>query len=349
MLEIDKVHYPYRVFISFSHGDEEIADKVRKHLTDIGARPMSDHNLDPGFYFTEEIKKYISYAHIFIPILTESGSSRPWVHQEIGYALGIGIPILPLAIGSLPDGLTHQIQAISLSKDLGNLADRVTANSLENVMERASEIGNPNYQCAEKLDDRTNLLIKYSKEIFNLKDAGKVRIKAAFSSFTIPKNHPNNPIWNIREGKYKATEDKRKLLLNERKVLEKHVQQKGCDLILEPFQTKRHDATLKKIRWEILIKFLESFDDEHIRIVFHPGKIDSNLTMVGDFFFAEAVVPFYGASYQLTTFTKHGPTVLQRVNDFELEMEDLLERNGLKEVSSRQTAIDRLNKEIKLL
>jgi hypothetical protein len=344
--EEDKVQYPYRIFISFSHGDEKIADKVRLHLTTIGAKPMSDQNLDPGLSFTEEIKKYISYAHIFIPILTESGSTRPWVHQEIGFALGMGIPILPLAIGSLPEGLTHQIHAISLSVDLGNIADRVTTYALQNVMERASEIGTPNYQCAEKLDDRTNLLIKYAKEVFYLKDSGKVRIKAAFSSFTIPINHPSNPIWIVREGQYKATEEKRKLLMNERLVLEKHVQQRGCDLILEPFHTKRHDYSTRKIRWEILIKFLESFDDDHIRIAFLPGSIDSNLTMVGDFFLAEAVVPYYGASYHLTTFTKHGPTVLRRVQDFDLEMEDLLEQNNLKGLSSRQAAIDRLKKEI---
>ena len=75
--------YPYRVFVSYSHGDKEIAYRIRERIRAIGAIPMSDLNLDPGFYFYDEIKRHITYAHIFIPILTPSGSDemRGQFHQ----------------------------------------------------------------------------------------------------------------------------------------------------------------------------------------------------------------------------------------------------------------------------
>ena len=71
--------------------------------------------------------------------------------------------------------------------------------------------------------------------------------------------------------------------------------------------------------------------------------------MVGDFFLAEAVVPYFGAGYHLTIFTNHGPTVLRRIQDFDEEIEDLLQQQDLKGKSSRLHVIERFKEEISKL
>ncbi len=63
-----KIMKSYRVFVSYSHENKDEAEKVRKHLKNIGTTSMSDHNLAPGMSFTDEIKRYIAYSHLFIPI-----------------------------------------------------------------------------------------------------------------------------------------------------------------------------------------------------------------------------------------------------------------------------------------
>lgn len=341
-----KVKYPYRVFISFSHGDEEIVRQIREHIGTLGARPMSDHNLDPGVNFTEEIKRYISFAHIFMPVLTVSGSRRPWVHQEIGYAMGLGIPILPVAVGALPDGLAQQIQAISLLADVSNLSLKITSDILDNVIERAAELSVPNYHFTERLNERSTKIAHLSRDVIQLKDFGKVRMRAPFSSFSIPVAHPNNPRWEIYDGIQKFSTETRKLLSTEREVLERHARERGCDLILDPLPHCFADDSMRRIRIEILMDFLESMDDDSVRVVFCTGNVHSNFISVGDYFFAEAAVSKHWANVNLTTFTKHGPTVLQRIKDFDSEIGDLLEQSNLLNRPSRTVAIDRLFKDI---
>ncbi|MHB9026867.1 MAG: toll/interleukin-1 receptor domain-containing protein [Armatimonadota bacterium] len=98
--------YPYRVFVSYSSNDTDRVEMVRQHLTALGAEPME---LPPGMEFADEIKLRIAYAHLFIVLLTSASKESPWVHQEIGYALGQNIPVLPLALDELPKGMAEAI------------------------------------------------------------------------------------------------------------------------------------------------------------------------------------------------------------------------------------------------
>ena len=97
--------YPYRVFICYSRRDGSLEKKLRDYLKKIGAEPMSDVDIPSGVPFPEEIRTKIGYAHVFIPLLTEESSRRPWVNQEIGYATALGVPRIPLALGKLPEGM----------------------------------------------------------------------------------------------------------------------------------------------------------------------------------------------------------------------------------------------------
>ena len=49
--------YPYRVLVSYSHPDAKTAGHVRTVLKKIGARPMSDADIQGSMRFAEEIDR----------------------------------------------------------------------------------------------------------------------------------------------------------------------------------------------------------------------------------------------------------------------------------------------------
>jgi len=75
----------YRVFISYSHEDLDVAERIVRVLEENGLVPMWDKEFLWGHGFPEQIKNFIAHAHVFTPLITESSSQRGWVHQEIGY------------------------------------------------------------------------------------------------------------------------------------------------------------------------------------------------------------------------------------------------------------------------
>ncbi len=88
-----EIQMPLRVFISYSHQDAVLAEKIVKAIIANGMTPMWDKNFQFGFGFHQMIKTFISHSHVFLPIITESSNSRGWVHQEIGYAVALNIPV----------------------------------------------------------------------------------------------------------------------------------------------------------------------------------------------------------------------------------------------------------------
>src|SRR5262245_24283082 len=85
-----------RVFVSYSHEDSALAEAVVRWLESNGLTPPWDEHLIVGRGFDAQIKTFISYAHVFLPLITPSSTARGWVHQEIGYAMALRVPVLPV-------------------------------------------------------------------------------------------------------------------------------------------------------------------------------------------------------------------------------------------------------------
>ena len=334
----------YRIFVSYSHDNQKQAEVVRHYLSEkLQQKVMSDHNLTPGMPFTDEIKRYIAYSHLFIPIVTAESSTRPWVHQEVGYALGLGIPVLPVAIGQIPEGMAHSIQAVTVGADLADLEMKLTEDILQRVVDRADEISMATSQCAQNLLDRTKLIVQHARDVRYLGKAGRVRIRSAFGSFTVPKEHATHPLWDARDGNHLRSREERTQLRKEREILEEHALIAGCSMILEPEAVKSHNPVATALRLEIMVDFLKNMEDDKVSIAFQrDGTIADSLIMIGDWFLAEAIVPLKGDSYRLTSFTRHGPTVVDRVAEFDCELEGLLKLAKIKREESRLYAIDYL-------
>ncbi|MBN1420004.1 MAG: toll/interleukin-1 receptor domain-containing protein [Planctomycetes bacterium] len=318
--------YPYRVFVSYSHDDKDKAMRVVERLRDLKARPLWDPEVHPGVPFSEQIREMVSFAHVFLPLLTERSRSRPWVHQEIGYAMALGVPVLPLGLGQLPEGMPEKVQALMVDTELRDLGKRLTGQVIQNVVSRAQEeMTYTPLLCAPHPEDRTLLLNEYARAVLRLGETGRIRHAAPFGTFTLPDRPPADPLWDRRDGPHKRSQWLRSWFRKERCVMEAHAKASGCDLILYPFAAKeRLDTDGGLARLEVLTDFLDRMEDDKVRVVIREESIRGNLLIVGDWFVAETVSPSQGRGFLHTIITRHAPTVLERVRRFDKDFEESL-------------------------
>ena len=340
--------YPFRIFISYSHEDGDLACHAAAVLQEVGSVPLWDANIRPGTAFTEEIKRLIHHAHIFMPLLTENSAGRPWVHQETGYATALNIPILPVAVGSIPGEMVSQLQALAINEDFSDFKEKLAQVDLERIVLSPQDELISSVEISDWPERRTQLLAHDCRLVADLGYYGRVRQRASLSSFSIPDKDPSNPIWNRRDGNVPRDAYYHSLLREERRELERHARKEGCCLIIDPtFCLERNGAEATQTRLKILLEFIESMPEEKIEVVMSTQARSGNLTVVGDWFSAESVSPRAGEGHRQTIFTWHPPTVLSVMRKFDEQLDEIAEENGIDPKISRDQAIHRINEILK--
>lgn len=358
--------YPFRVFLSYAHDDRDLAEDVAEHLSRLGMINLWDKSIIPGNPFTDEIKKRIAISHLFIPLITQVSNSKPWVHQETGYAMGIGIPIIPVVIGAMPGQMIEQLQAITLVPDpaevsegrsKGGLAGELAAKLTERLVEgrfRKSRGSSPSFFTADHPEKRTELICEFAREVQEMievlpdckgsvNEHMRLRHSGALSSFSLPDLPPDDPIWTGNGGIVANGSLYYELLWEERKVLEQYAREWGCDLLIDPLvRLKGDDLPATRVRLGILADFIRDMDDSHLRVVVRPIGETGNLIAVGDWFYAEAMAHNRKAGYRQTNFTWHAPTVLNRVRDFRTRFDRLVAEAEKTGKSSREVAVEQI-------
>lgn len=334
----------YRVFISYSHKDLELVKKLVTILEENGVTPLWDRNFALGRGFHEQIQTFIAHAHVFMPVITASSSKRGWVHQEIGYAMALNVPVLPVTLDTLPGEMIEQLQALSLEGSLDNAKKLLTYEMFENLVDTHSDPKYALYQCAEQAEERAVIMAQYANNVSKLGQYGCVRQKGGLSSFHIPDKVISHPIWRQRYGSIPKSDYHCKCQFNERLALEKHARAAGCKLIINPgiiSESYRKDTQIA--RYGTLVEFLESMPDDKVQIVLNEQmRSEESVTLVGDWFLAEAVARSVQQGYRQTNFTRHAPSMSARVRLFDREMDELLQKNGWSPETSRVKAIQRL-------
>ncbi|MBU1699014.1 MAG: toll/interleukin-1 receptor domain-containing protein [Candidatus Eisenbacteria bacterium] len=336
--------FPYRVFISYSHTDRSIVDSLVQVLRDSGTYPMWDDDLVGGSGFSDQIQDFISNSHIFLPVLTQESKDRPWLHQEIGYALALGKPIIPIALNALPDGIISGVQAIQLKDDLSDAQQKLTPALFRKHMTSIQE--HPiTYQCTDDNIRRAQLLAQHADSVSSIHQHGRVRQMASLTSFHLPGRGTKDPIWKKY---YPATPDNKILfdaLRKERVALTEHAEIAGCSLILDPFDRleeiyKRHGAGNVIARVNGLISFLKDDTVSNIEVAINDDRErEISLTVVGDWFSSEAVSSGEKSILKEAVFTRCATEVRQHIEDFDERLEELLDSRGWHVESSRTEAI----------
>ncbi|KUK46688.1 MAG: TIR protein [Anaerolinea thermophila] len=333
--------YPYRIFIAYSHEDRNLLENAVRVLEENGYHPLCDKNIMVGKPFTDEIKRMIAHAHIFLPLLTENSSLRPWVHQETGYALAMNIPVLPVAVGTAPGEMTAQLHAVAVCDDFSDFPQKVSLQDIENLVMHNPSEEITNLWVTAWAEERTKLLGEYAFWVSNLHYYGRVRQRAALSSFSIPDVDVQEEIWKLRDGNVEHGRYYHSLQRAERQNLQAHAEKSGCDLLIDPdFCLERHGMNATRVRLEILLEFLKDKSKiSDVRVVISEKAHQANLTIVGDWFSAESFSPKVGESHSRTIFCRHAPTVLSQMRSFDDQFNKLLLQQGTPSDTSRDWAI----------
>ncbi len=264
----------YRIFISYSHLDERLVAEIEKALRQNGLTPMRDTNFAFGVGFHDQIKRFVEYAHVFMPVITRPscvGSSldsaetkaeiqcqRPgvsgWVHQEIGFAMAQNIPVLPVVIDCEPGQWLQTLHSVMLQKEDVNDAKQMRSlfsqSLFRNLVNRFRNTRHATYQCGFLQEDRTLMLAEYADEVGQIQSlfptptwkpgdvepalSSIIRQKGALSSFHIPAEPLSDDVWTLRYGNLPKPEHHRRLQREERLALTRHAETWGAKLIIDP-------------------------------------------------------------------------------------------------------------------
>lgn len=198
-------------------------------------------------------------------------------------------------------------------------------------------------------DPRIAFLVKYATEVAALGDYGRIRQRAALSSFWIPDAGEDDGVWKRCYGDLPRDPDHYHLLRQERRVLERHVRVKGCSLIIypsiNPNKLGGREAACERLF--LLKRFLASRErDPRTKVVVSERALGGNLTISGDWFMAESVTPRAGTGYRQTIFNCHAPTVLHAASDFDREFDELCSKS-VSGVPAVVKAIDRIIRQLR--
>jgi hypothetical protein len=304
---------------------------------------MWDRNFAFGHGFHEQIKNFIAHAHVFMPILTNASCQRGWVHQEIGYALALNVPVLPVTKDQLPGEMLQQLHAIPLSDDQEKLARQLSQNIFEQLVSRAQKNSRPLFEWAEHPEEGTMMMVEYATKVLQLNAYGHVRQKGELSSFSIPDKHPGDRVWKQRHGSWGLSEFHCKLLREERRTLEQHARQAGLSLIINTrvaYEEMGEEA--KQVRLKTLLVFLESLAGAGKPVIVGIDRRmpqDKTLTILGDWFAMEGAADSQGRGCQQAVFTRHAANIRNRIELFEAELQDLLHSQGISPELSREVAV----------
>lgn len=174
------------------------------------------------------------------------------------------------------------------------------------------------------------MFAEYSNSVLDLRQTGRVRQKGALSSFHIPYNVITDPIWRERYGERVINGFHCRSRREERLALGKHQERSGCRLIVKPaLKYEEYGPRARLVRLQSLVKFLEDTTNELAEVAVNAQMPDQeNVTIVGDWFAAEAVSAKTGHGYRQTIFTSHAPSMCSRIEQFDQEFYAPLAKNG---------------------
>lgn len=230
-LEFDVSHEDHigkiKVFIShkFVKSDQKLASTLQKRLHDENIYGyLAERKKDYDLVFGEKIKNEIKSADYLIAIITKNSQFAPSIHQEIGYAIGVNVPVRIMAEGQESKGVLAE------GKDIEKFSRPTFEKFLDNVLNNIIKNG-----IRKKLTDteKEELIKNVYRPCFNqMMNEYKIREFIV----TIPSNKWKDlePFWQLK------TEPEMKNLFEEYSIeLEKwHKTWIGFS---NNFQNKRHE------------------------------------------------------------------------------------------------------------
>ena len=173
-----------RVFISHISEDKVFANGIKESLYPYGISAFVAHeDIEPIKTWELEIERALFSMDILMALLTEGFSVSKWADQEVGVAVGLRVPILPVRLGKDPYGFMGKFQAIPGSADTRQIAESVFQYLFSNEKFKNFAINSFITALANSRSfDRSNDLSKYFPEIDRLSLGQEKKLVQVFNS-----------------------------------------------------------------------------------------------------------------------------------------------------------------------
>ena len=105
---------PCRLFISPKSEDKETASALKEALASYGIDCFVAHeDIEVSAVWRECIQRELENCNALLYLSSNAANSSEWCQQEIGWALGRGIPVIPVFLGDIPKALLESRQALN--------------------------------------------------------------------------------------------------------------------------------------------------------------------------------------------------------------------------------------------
>lgn len=128
-----------RAFLSHLAEHKAFANRLKNTLAGWNICSFVAHeDIEPTAEWQAEIERALHTCDILISVLHKGFDRSPWTDQEVGYALGRGVPVLSVSIDIDPYGLFGKAQAFN---GRGKSADHIGRELLEHFVKEPNTCG----------------------------------------------------------------------------------------------------------------------------------------------------------------------------------------------------------------
>lgn len=114
----------FRLFISHCSSQKVEVGALKIGLGQYGISAFVAHDdIEPTALWEVEIERALRSCEALVAVVTDDFSASLWCDQEVGFALGRGLPVIPVQLGKAPHGFIGKIQALAVRKG-ATLADQ---------------------------------------------------------------------------------------------------------------------------------------------------------------------------------------------------------------------------------
>jgi hypothetical protein len=117
-----------RVFMSHTSKHRDVVGRLSTFLNESGMSCFVAHDaIEPSRDWQQVIEAALSTCDAFVGLVTLDFPQSRWTDQEVGWAMGRGIPVVPIRYGLDPYGFFGSYQAVSMTDQDASFPARVAA------------------------------------------------------------------------------------------------------------------------------------------------------------------------------------------------------------------------------
>jgi hypothetical protein len=178
---------PLRVFLSHKADFRVEVSALKDHLLARGVASFVAHeDIEPSKKWKIEIEKALATMHVLVSIHSLGFRESAWANQEVGVALGRGVPTFSFQIGEDPCGFVSDKQAIRNC----SIIEAEGATSLARLFMEETNLGSKYFDalmaCTASAStwDQAGMAVEWVEEYGDLKPEEKSRFLQAVESNT---------------------------------------------------------------------------------------------------------------------------------------------------------------------